>query len=86
MKSRFITHWRKGSNSFNWIERDDHMWGDRVGLGAEIPLTNRLSLRLDYSFTNYNTYGFTTSHGSTPDTMKFENSESLFSTGLQVTL
>lgn len=86
VKARFATEWIKGSNSDNWVERDDHIWGDRLGLGAEIPLTNRLSLRLDYSFTNYNTYDFTTSHGGTPDSMNFENSESLFSTGLMITL
>jgi outer membrane immunogenic protein len=36
---------------------------------------------MDYSYTDYDDYGFTTAHGS-PDSMRFENAETLFRLGL----
>ena len=83
VRARFITTWEKGSNTANFVNRDDKPTGLRVGLGAEIPISRSVFLRTGYSVTNYPSYGFTTSHAS-PDTMTFDNTESLFSLGLGV--
>ena len=83
VKTRFNTAWIKGGNRQNDIERDDNVWGNRIGVGAEVPLTETSSIRFDYTYTNYDSYDFTTSHGS-PDTMEFDNEETLFRMGLSV--
>jgi len=83
MRARFVTHWEKGNNSTNYIERDDKVYGDRVGIGAEIPTSKSIFLRVNYSYTDYESYSFITSHGNTDD-MTFDNSETLFRLGLGV--
>lgn len=85
VKTRFNTVWIKGGNQENDIERDDNIWGNRLGLGAEVPLSTNISLRFDYTHTNYNNYDFTSSH-SRPDTMEFDNEETLFRVGLSISL
>lgn len=81
VRSRFATGWVKGGNPDNDIDRDDTVSGNRFGVGADIPATRSLFLRLDYSHTDYEDYGFTTSHGSS-DSMNFDTSEALFRLGL----
>jgi len=83
MRTRFITNWEKGNNSTNYIERDDKVYGNRVGFGADIPTSQSVFLRLSYSYTDYESYRFITSHGNTDD-MTFNNSETLFRLGLGV--
>ena len=83
VKTRFNTTWIKGGNRQNDIERDDNVWGNRIGVGAEVPLTANTSIRFDYTYTDYHSYDFTTSHGS-PDAMEFDNEETLFRMGLSV--
>lgn len=82
-KARFNTDWVKGGNRDNDVHRDDDVWGSRVGIGAEVPLTDHVFLRFDYSYADYDSYGFTTSHDNT-DTMTFDNEESLFQVGTTV--
>ena len=83
VKSKFNTDWTKGNNSEADIERDDNVWGNRFGVGTELPLTDHVSVRFDYSYTDYESYHFTTAHGK-PDTMKFDNDEALFRVGISV--
>ncbi|SEF69966.1 outer membrane beta-barrel protein [Marinobacterium lutimaris] len=80
-RARFNTDWIKGGNDNNRINRDDEVWGTRLGLGAEIPVGRKTALRIDYSETQYDDYEFTTEH-SNSDSMKFDNSRSRFRTGL----
>jgi opacity protein-like surface antigen len=79
--TRFNTDWDRGGNSDNHVDRDDTKSGTRLGLGAEIPLNKRSFARLDYTYTNYESYDFVTSHGA-PDDMDFANTETLFRLGL----
>lgn len=81
VRTRFTTEWTKGGNRDNDIDRDDSVSGTRIGIGADIPVTHSLFLRLDYSHTDYEDYGFTTSHASA-DSMNFDTSEALFRLGL----
>lgn len=81
VRTRFNTRWSKGGNSSNDIDRDDRQNGTRVGIGAEMPATRSLFVRMDYSYTDYDDYSFTTGHGN-PDSMTFDNSETLFRLGL----
>lgn len=81
VRTRFNTTWVKGGNRNNDVDRDDRMHGTRYGVGADIPATRSLFVRLDYSHTDYDDYGFTTEH-SNADTMNFDNSGSLFRLGL----
>jgi len=83
VRARFVTTWEKGANLANFINRDDKPIGVRFGLGADIPLSRSVFLRTAYSVTSYPPYSFTTSHAS-PDSMTFDNTESLFSLGLGV--
>lgn len=82
-RTRFNTSWVKGGNRLNDVDRDDTVTGTRFGVGAELPLTRTVFARLDYSYTDYDSYDFVTSHGAA-DRMKFDNSESLFRLGLMV--
>lgn len=85
VKTRFNTVWSKGENRENDIERDDNLWGKRVGIGAEVPLTSNLFVRFDYSYTDYNDYDFVTSHANT-DSMEFNNDETIFRVALSTSL
>lgn len=80
-RARFNTDWIKGSNSDTVVERDDEVWGQRFGIGAELPLGERTVLRMDYSETDYDAYSFTTTQ-SQFDEMEFDNERSAFRLGL----
>lgn len=81
VRTRFNSDWSKGGNPDNDVDRDDRVHGTRIGLGADIPATRALFVRLDYSHTEYDGYGFTTEHGN-PDTVRFDNSDTLFRLGV----
>lgn len=81
VKTRFSTEWEKGNDSSNDVNRDDTKFGTRVGLGAEIPLNRRGFVRLDYSYTDYESYDFVTSHTAADD-VQFANDENLFNLAL----
>ncbi|MDH3871548.1 MAG: porin family protein, partial [Gammaproteobacteria bacterium] len=83
VRSRFNTTWVKGGNRLNDVDRDDTVDGTRVGVGAELPVSRSVFARLDYSYTEYDSYDFVTAHGSA-DSMTFDNSETLFRLGLGV--
>lgn len=82
-RTRFNTTWVKGGERLNDVDRDDTVTGTRFGIGAELPLTRTVFARLDYSYTDYDSYDFVTSHDAA-DSMKFDNNESLFRLGLMV--
>jgi opacity protein-like surface antigen len=81
VRTRFNTTYNKGPNSQFWVDRDDIQNGNRLGVGAEVPAYRKLFVKMDYTVTDYDDYGFTTGQGR-PDTVNFENKESLFSLGL----
>lgn len=83
VRTKFNTTWMKGSNQLNDVDRDDDVSGTRIGIGAELPITKSVAVRLDYSRTDYDSYSFTTSH-SEADTMSFKNNDNRFSLGLSV--
>ena len=80
-RTRFNTTWVKGNDPANDVDRDDRVSGTRLGVGAELPVSRSAFARLDYSYTDYDNYDFVSSHGSS-DSMKFDNSETLFRLGL----
>jgi opacity protein-like surface antigen len=84
MQTRFNTLYRKGAGVGNWIDRSDDLSGTRYGFGAEIPASESAFVRMDYSYTRYDSVSFVTTHegGTNPDAMEFENSESLVRLGL----
>lgn len=81
IQTKFDTEYVKGNNPDNWVDRQDKIDGDRVALGAEMPLLAHLFLRMEYSHTDYDSYGFTTAHSQT-DEVAFDNAETLFRLGL----
>jgi hypothetical protein len=81
VRARFNTTWAKGGNADANIDRSYDADGMRYGVGAEVPLTQQAFARLDYTRTDYDSYGFRTGHGN-PDEMNFDNRESLFRMGL----
>ena len=84
VQTRFNTVYNKGNNQASWIDRTDTQDGRRVGLGAEIPASQNAFVRMEYSYTTYNAYGFVTTQdgGANPDNMNFSNHESLARLGL----
>jgi opacity protein-like surface antigen len=79
VQARFNTVYNKGANANSWIDRSDTQGGTRIGLGAEIPASQNTFVRMDYSYTTYNAYGFVTTQngGANADNMNFSNHESL---------
>ncbi|WP_292567188.1 outer membrane beta-barrel protein [Methylomonas sp.] len=71
----------KGNNSATDIDRDDRELGYRFGVGADSPLTESLFLRMEYNYTDYSPYRFTTTQASS-DTVEFDNSDSMFRLGV----
>jgi len=80
VQTRFNTIYNKG-NPNNWVDRDDILDGKRIGVGAEVPAYRNVFVKLDYTVTDYDDYGFTTQHAEA-DTTNFKNKESLFSFGV----
>lgn len=83
VQTRFNTLWTKGENSDNYVDRDDRKSGSRLGLGVESAIGRKLFWRMEYAYTDYGNYQFTTSHGR-PDSLEFSNQESLFRVGFGV--
>jgi len=83
VRTRFNTTWTKGNDPLLHIDRDDTLSGTRLGLGTELPLSRSVFARLDYSYTDYDSLDFVSGHNN-PDTMEFDNSESLFRAGVGV--
>jgi hypothetical protein len=83
VRTRFNTSWVRGSDPADDVDRDDRRSGNRLGVGAELPVSRSAFVRLDYSYTDYNRYEFVTSH-TDPDSMEFDNNESLFRLGLGI--
>jgi opacity protein-like surface antigen len=81
VRGRFNTTWAKGNDTDANIDRSYKVDGMRYGMGAEVPLSQNAFVRLDYTRTHYDSYGFKSGH-SAPDEMDFENRESLFRMGL----
>ncbi|MDO9221066.1 MAG: outer membrane beta-barrel protein, partial [Thiobacillus sp.] len=79
VRTRFNTTYNKGPN--NPVDRSDKLDGTRFGLGAEIPASENAFVRMDYSYTRYNTVDILTAH-TFADDMSFENSESLVRLGI----
>jgi opacity protein-like surface antigen len=82
VQSRFNTIYNRGANQNTWINRSDTLGGTRVGLGAEIPASENAFVRLDYSYTRYNDTVDFVSAQTSPDAMRFDNTESLARLGL----
>jgi opacity protein-like surface antigen len=74
VRAEFITQYALGTTL---IDTDFTKTGLRFGGGAEIPLNQRLLLRLDYVFTDYGAYEIDYESG----TDVFSNSENLFRVG-----
>ena len=81
VRSKFHTTYIKGNNSAYWVSRDDKETGTRYGVGVDVPITQAFFLRLDYSYTHYNPYQFTTQQAYS-DTVRFDNNEAMFKLGL----
>jgi len=83
VRTRFNTTWAKGGDPASYVDRDDRKSGDRLGLGAELPVSRSTFVRLDYSYTDYDGYDFVTSQVDA-DSVKFDNDEALFRLGLGI--
>jgi hypothetical protein len=83
VRTRFNTTWVKGNNTLNYVDRDDRESGNRIGVGTELPVSRSAFVRLDYTYTDYNSYSFVTSQGAA-DSIEFDNDESLFRLGLGI--
>lgn len=84
VRTRFNTIYNKGPQTAQWIDRSDKVDGARVGVGAEVPASRSAFVRLDYTYTKYDAYGFVTAHagGANADEMNFEQRENLFRLGI----
>ncbi|MGA7799254.1 MAG: outer membrane beta-barrel protein, partial [Gammaproteobacteria bacterium] len=82
--TKFSTRYDKGANANAYIYQDDHETGTRLGVGADVPVGQRLFVRADYSYTRYPSYGFVTTQGggTNADQLSYKNAESLFRVGL----
>lgn len=80
VRTKFHTTYVKGNNSAYWISRDDKETGNRYGVGVDVPLSQALFMRLDYSYTHYNPYQFTTQQAYS-DSVRFDNNETMFKLG-----
>lgn len=81
--TKFNSIYERGAAAGNpkYIDQDNNLQGFRVGLGTEVPFNKSLFMRMDYSYTNYESYGFTTGHVPNPDVVTHNNDESMFRLG-----
>lgn len=75
VRTNFTILYAKGNNRNNDLEFNDELAGIRVGIGVEVPLTERSFVRLDYNHTNYESIDFVTQHGNgtNSDEMTFDS-------------
>jgi hypothetical protein len=81
MQTRFATSWLKGQEPDAAVIRDDRRVGTRFGIGAELPATDRLFVRLDYTHTDYGDVSFTTAQRFADD-VSIDTAENAFRLGL----
>lgn len=83
VETKFNSIYERGAadGSPKYIDQDNVLQGVRVGLGTEIPFNKSLFVRMDYSYTNYESYSFTTGHATAPDFVTYNNDESMFRLG-----
>jgi opacity protein-like surface antigen len=81
--TKFNSIYERGaaSGSPKYIDQDNNLQGVRIGLGTEVPLNKSLFMRMDYSYTNYESYTFQTGHATAPDLVTYNNDESMFRLG-----
>jgi len=81
--TKFNSIYERGSGAGNpkYIDQDNNLQGFRVGLGTEVPFNKSLFMRMDYSYTNYESYSFKTGHLPNPDYVTYNNDESMFRLG-----
>lgn len=75
--SGFETDYEQDETS---VSRSEGELGWRIGAGLETPLNDKLTLRVDYSYTDYEDYDVAYGDAGGVDT--FDNSESLFRVGV----
>lgn len=83
VNTKFNSIYERGaaSGSPKYIDQDNELDGTRIGLGAEVPFNKSLFMRMDYSYTNYESYSFVTAHSS-PDAITYNNDENMVRFGL----
>lgn len=74
VKTTFATHYAQGGTT---VDVDNKQSGNRIGAGLEVPATDSLSVRFDYTYTKYDDYDV--DYGAVDN---FDNSESLFRLGV----
>jgi opacity protein-like surface antigen len=75
VRTDFKTTYAQGAN---FVDQDDTEHGNRVGVGAEIPATDTLAWRFDYTHTDYGDYDVNYTSG----TDNVDHSEDRFRLGL----
>jgi opacity protein-like surface antigen len=78
VRSKFETSYAVNNQPANAVDETSTQTGIRYGLGADIPATERLFVRLDYSYTDFDTY----KADAVTEVEKLEPSENLFRLGL----
>ncbi len=80
VNTRFDLEYDRGNRN---LSEDERATGIRYGLGMELPASQNLAIRLDYSFTDYGTLSLNTpaQGGSPAGTETYETTESLFRMG-----
>ena len=74
VKTAFATRYTQGGTT---VDVDNKQNGTRLGAGMELPATDSLSVRFDYTYTDYDDYDV--NYGAVDN---FNNSESLFRLGV----
>ncbi len=84
VRTEFSNHYEKGNNRSNDIDREVSLSGLRLGIGAEVPITELAFLRLDYSHTVYEPYEIVTNHGNgaNRDEITFDTTTDLVRLGI----
>ena len=79
VRSKFNTNYQFAGNT---VDQNDYLTGLRYGGGVEFSISQNLNLRLDYTYTDYDSHQV--DYGSGVD--QFDTSESLFRVGLNYKL
>lgn len=81
MQTRVATSWLRGKEVEAAVVRDDRLVGTRFGAGVELPATDRLFLRLDFTRTDYGDVAFTTAQRFNDD-VAIDSAENVFRVGV----
>ncbi|MDX1724567.1 MAG: outer membrane beta-barrel protein [Pseudomonas sp.] len=82
VRTRFDSYYTINQQAALASDQDDRQDGNRLGIGADVPAGERLFLRMEYAYTDYDAYHVAYTNDDGPTSERFATEEGQFRLGL----